>query len=398
MNVIKPDIVVIGNRHYRKNNSYQNFNFGDSSSAPGELKPYEEETDDMYMDTRSSRMQENEYEDEECGLDCKIKPISRSDNRDEFSGIEKDNDQFKLLMEIPEVYYGKIIGRQGENKMRLETETKTRIKIPKKGDSSQLVEIKGKNKSDIVSCKNRLQILVQSARSQKAFTHMLMLPIVSDQMKSKFNAFRRSVLEKCSQERGIDETLFQNPNKLHLTICILTLVNENEIDQAKTILASCQKEFVNDLTNNKELKVSLKGLEYMNDDPSEVDVLYAKINPVDDSRQPPSIQQLADKLMSRFVDAGLAKKQYDRVKLHATVMNTLFRQDTSGMNDEKQSKSRDFKDRDRESFDARQILKNFGDFDFGILSLNEIHISIRFSSDSKTGFYDYVSKLQFNKK
>jgi hypothetical protein len=33
--------------------------------------------------------------------------------------------------------------------------------------------------------------------------------------------------------------------------------------------------------------------------------------------------------MMRFVEANLAQRQYDRVKLHLTVMNSLFRNDPS---------------------------------------------------------------------
>ena len=43
----------------------------------------------------------------------------------------------------------------------------------------------------------------------------------------------------------------------------------------------------------------------MNDDPGEVDVLYAKIEPLDDNNP---IQIIADQLLSRFVDSGLSKK------------------------------------------------------------------------------------------
>jgi len=39
---------------------------------------------------------------------------------------------------------------------------------------------------------------------------------------------------------------------------------------------------------------------------------------------------IADQLMERFVASGLMLKEWDRVKLHATVMNTLFRKDPSG--------------------------------------------------------------------
>lgn len=44
----------------------------------------------------------------------------------------------------------------------------------------------------------------------------------------------------------------------------------------------------------------------------------------------PRLQAIADKLVERFVASGLMLKEWDRVKLHATVMNTLFRKDPSG--------------------------------------------------------------------
>lgn len=39
---------------------------------------------------------------------------------------------------------------------------------------------------------------------------------------------------------------------------------------------------------------------------------------------------IADQLVERFVASGLMLREWDRVKLHATVMNTLFRKDPSG--------------------------------------------------------------------
>lgn len=43
----------------------------------------------------------------------------------------------------------------------------------------------------------------------------------------------------------------------------------------------------------------------------------------------PRLQMVADQLVERFVASGLMLKEWDRVKLHATVMNTLFRKDPS---------------------------------------------------------------------
>lgn len=39
---------------------------------------------------------------------------------------------------------------------------------------------------------------------------------------------------------------------------------------------------------------------------------------------------IADRLVEHFVSAGLMVREWDRVKLHGTVMNTLFRKDSTG--------------------------------------------------------------------
>lgn len=50
------------------------------------------------------------------------------------------------------------------------------------------------------------------------------------------------------------------------------------------------------------------------------------------------------------MSTGVVTKQYERVKLHVTLMNTRHRHDNDGVTDSKDGK-------DRESFCARQILE-----------------------------------------
>ncbi|KFM75181.1 Activating signal cointegrator 1 complex subunit 1, partial [Stegodyphus mimosarum] len=100
----------------------------------------------------------------------------------------------------------------------------------------------------------------------------------------------------------------------------------------------------------------------MNDDPAEVDVLYAKVQETDGDN---CLQIIANLLAEKFVAEGFAKQQHECVKLHVTLMNSLF----ANKNEET--------GQSRHTFDARPILEKYGDFDFGEMELNEIHISIR---------------------
>lgn len=42
------------------------------------------------------------------------------------------------------------------------------------------------------------------------------------------------------QDAGVDESIFQNPAKLHLTIGTLALLNEQEVTRASKLLQQCQ--------------------------------------------------------------------------------------------------------------------------------------------------------------
>ncbi|KAK2098482.1 activating signal cointegrator 1 complex subunit [Saguinus oedipus] len=132
----------------------------------------------------------------------------------------------------------------------------------------------------------------------------------------------------------------------------------------------------------------MAGIEYMNDDPGMVDVLYAKVHMKDGSNSfsfPLSIPLpknshilgrdsnrkitellLVDRVLERFQASGLIVKEWNSVKLHATVMNTLFRKDPNDIFDQfwlpegrynLYTPDGKYIFKERESFDGRNILK-----------------------------------------
>jgi len=86
-----------------------------------------------------------------------------------------------------------------------------------------------------------------------------------------------------------------------------------------------------------------------------------------------ALQTLADSLAQKLVQSGLSQKQYDRVKLHATLINTLLGKGR-GENRDKHNQGV------RATFDAREVLKQFKDCDFGSFTVNEIQLSERFTT------------------
>nr|CAD7439647.1 unnamed protein product [Timema bartmani] len=109
-----------------------------------------------------------------------------------------------------------------------------------------------------------------------------------------------NILETCS-DRNVEESIFQNPDKLHLTIGTLILSSTVERNKAAEILQESKELIIDPLLQGAALKVQMVGLEYMNDDPAEVDVLYGKVNVQDHSSL---LQQLADNLVDFFTSQG----------------------------------------------------------------------------------------------
>ncbi|KAM9336104.1 activating signal cointegrator 1 complex subunit 1 [Symphorus nematophorus] len=354
MEVLRPSLININGRIYRRNVIKE--------------EHYEEEEDSSYMGPPEVA---DLAGDETCDTNF----------------IEQTDKGFRCAIDVPSVLYKYIIGKKGETRRRLEFDTKTSISIPKQGIEGQIV-ITGSHKAAVSSAVTRVEVLVESFRRKQPFTHFLSFPLIDPKIQEGFQKFKDEVLQQCSQDHGVDGSIFQNPAKLHLTVGTLALLNDMEVRKACEHLQECQN-FIRDLTEGKPLPVEVTGIEYMNDDPAMVDVLYAKVNVKDGSDK---LQVIADRLVEHFVSAGLMVREWDRVKLHGTVMNTLFRkdstvEDTGGPGRQTMN--------EREAFDARNILQKFGSHHFGEFELNTVLLSQRYSTDC-TGYYTSAGSISFS--
>ena len=95
----------------------------------------------------------------------------------------------------------------------------------------------------------------------------------------------------------------------------------------------------------------------------------------------PYIRQLAIvvllQIVNKFVSSGIAGRQYDRVKLHMTLINSLFRQEDAGISENETGPKTGSKPDHRETFDTRPIFKAFADHRFGKVQVSELHLSQR---------------------
>lgn len=285
---------------------------------------------------------------------------------------------FKDTVACPNALFRHVIGHRGQTIKRLQEETGAHIVVPKGRSASGLV-VQAKSQCNVEAAVTRIQLLLSEKRWKEPFQHFVSIPLTSECIKDGFNKFKTQVLHGCGNDKGVEERLFQDKNKIHLTIGALVLLDNSECDKAVEVMQQIQKS--NIFKEATATHVQVCGIEYMNDDPQMVDVLYAKVQCVE---KPGFLQKLADYIVSEFVQAGLMKREHEHVKLHATVMNTI--RTAEKIPSHEKGPKKNFK---RETFDAKNVLSHFIDYKFGTFPLEEIHISRRFSTD-RSGYYENI--------
>ncbi|XP_050721772.1 activating signal cointegrator 1 complex subunit 1-like isoform X2 [Eriocheir sinensis] len=323
-----------------------------------------------YAEADTYGYEESVYQDE---VDCAAE-------QEDFTVEQISNGRFQTSFHVANSYIPYLIGGKGSTKNRIERETFTTLKFPGKGQEGDIV-VMGRDVRTVRQARIKLEMLVEQARKRQNPTHFISIPANTPAIQEKFLEFKKEVLEKCGDSRGVEESIFQEPIKLHLTLCVLALADERERQQALDALKSCSEMLRRQLGEEK-LRLEMKGIEIMNDDPGEVDVLYGRVNALSWSH---SLQTIADSLVGELMKTGLVTRSKERVKLHVTLMNSSFRQqgDDSG---------EDVTPKARESFCAKNILKEFGDYEFGVFDVEEVHLSILHTATS-TKYYTATGKI-----
>nr|XP_047129446.1 activating signal cointegrator 1 complex subunit 1-like [Hydra vulgaris] len=82
----------------------------------------------------------------------------------------------------------------GEQKQMIENQTKTVLKLPKKGQDGD-IEISGNNQSGILTAQSKIMSIIDLNRRDQPSTHFLAINLVSDDLKESFNLFKNKVIQ-----------------------------------------------------------------------------------------------------------------------------------------------------------------------------------------------------------
>lgn len=269
------------------------------------------------------------------------------------------------------------MGAKGATKKRIETETKTVVKVPRPGSTDGNIEVFGSNRASVADARRRIELLVIGTRHKQKFTHFISVPAAHQStIRDRYRQFKQDILGGQSIF-GLEEVMFYDEKKLHLTIGMMALMDNHDRMKAGKLLRDSKDTIVQPIVDRYgAIDVRVVGLDYMNDDPAEVNVLYGRI-------ESDGLQMIADQLVDIFVGAGLMKKRdQEHVKLHMTLINSRYRAEqlegAAGGDEQQRTK--------RVSFDARPILQKYSQFEFGRLTLKELHLS-RLHTVDGDGYY-----------
>lgn len=262
VDVIDPPLMRIGQRLYRKNLSRES-----TQTVPvgyleeDEFIPLDDGHDNRDITNEPSRC-----------VECKTVYI--------VGAIDARGDSFHANLYVPPMFYGSVIGQRGFIKQELEQKFVCKLKIPQHGVSSSYIEISAKCERQILAVADRIECIVSDARRKSRPNYFVCLPCTTPHILKSYAKFKEDVLAKAEADTtdayfGVDEDLFIKETKLHLTLAVLLLVDQREVALASQLLADFGKQKI---VNEKPFKLSIRGLNCMNDEPKSAYVLYATVS------------------------------------------------------------------------------------------------------------------------
>eukprot|EP00668_Euglena_longa_P012412 GGOE01014860.1.p1 GENE.GGOE01014860.1~~GGOE01014860.1.p1 ORF type:complete len:559 (+),score=138.48 GGOE01014860.1:247-1677(+) len=318
------------------------------------------------------------------------------DLEDEELEFHKDAETGHWALPLPDVgphFFRFIIGTKGATRDSIEKDTGATIKVPKPNDPDQFIVIRGLTRAVCAAAKQRIEIVKAKCASLLDYTHFISIPLSAavDDVTKLVDTLNRKFSGKV---KGVEPSIFQSPAQAHLTILMLRLYTPDDLACAKRLMRQVQK-FVDDIFRPDDC-INLKGLNYMNDDPAEVHVLYLQVgkNGLDDK-----ILRLVDHVSQLFIQAGLATSNEieHNEKLHATLMNSKWRsvpETPAQTGEEDKPAPRPSTRVERIPFDIRPIMAEFEAVDVGTFPLRTLDLS-RLGPKDATGYWPSDETVHF---
>eukprot|EP01059_Diplonema_ambulator_P032544 TRINITY_DN6429_c0_g1_i1.p1 TRINITY_DN6429_c0_g1~~TRINITY_DN6429_c0_g1_i1.p1 ORF type:complete len:411 (+),score=129.56 TRINITY_DN6429_c0_g1_i1:46-1233(+) len=305
---------------------------------------------------------------------------------------EEETGQYVLQMrEVRPEYYKFIIGSKAATLQQLEKETGTSIKVPKtkKEEEAEGIVVRGLNERSVVDCKHRIDYIVEKSRDKLPFTHFVGIPLDMGSLTPKVAHLLDDIKQNYANEKTkIHPSVVQRPEKLHLTLLVLRLYNDEDLQRAARVLREIEDDVKRIFNQDDRLKI--KGISCMNDDPSIVNVAYLEV--VKDIMQQ-KVLELVEAVSQRYILSGLCTSrdvEGNRL-LHATILNSKWRATEADSDSDDDLRTKKV---ERIPFDITELLETHQDVDLGSHKLMRLELS-KMGDRGETGYYTAVQSIPF---
>ncbi|ORE10599.1 hypothetical protein BCV72DRAFT_221361 [Rhizopus microsporus var. microsporus] len=235
--------------------------------------------------------------------------------------------------------HGLLIGKKGSRLKQLTEETGTQIRVQRGKDQ---VMVSGPDKESIEKAKLAIDRTLQQAQQRMRPTHFLSIPITN--VKQQIEAFYKKI------DTMVNPDALVLPANFHITLGVMSLLDREEIDRAVKYFKEECSIVAHQVLENGPLSVRLQKLAIMQPNPAEAHVLY--IEPQDETQL---LVKLCKAIIDKMIDGGFMKMEKRPLKLHATLVNTSH-----------------CKGKIRQPFDARSILQEHKEINFGQAVLDKV--------------------------
>lgn len=133
-----------------------------------------------------------------------------------------------------------LIGSKGSTRRSIEQQFKCHLKIPAKEDENAFVNLTSETRENVVAALRKIEQLVQIGRFRADLTHFPCVPVLQPNIVERFDQLRQAIVSGPAVF-GLDESMFMKLTKLHLTIGVMSLMDDFERQLAIRLLQECQQ-------------------------------------------------------------------------------------------------------------------------------------------------------------
>lgn len=264
------------------------------------------------------------------------------------------------------------------------------------------------NDPDIILATKELN----SDTANQNWTHFIAIPFNkfsnNNELVEKFNYYKNKIIEE--EFVDINESLFQFPERLHMTLCMLELKNTSEVNKVQKILKEKILPEIKEFLKNEEIYSFFDSFEVFGK-PHESRVLFAKPKNNNTDR----LYDVLDILFSNLVENKILNQnalqysniilnkesdRFEKEKLHLTIMNSTFAYRENLKNNSNTINIQDLisganKKKSNNLFNGMRIIRRFNNFYFGSHKINEICL-FEMKIDNKTNNYKILDSIKLS--